>query len=404
MNHYATTPEKDNSEGRHLALGRHMIKLGWSTTLLFASTSHPDGKQRLHSRNIRHLSQVDGVDCVWVRTNAYHRSRLRRILGIFMFTFNVLLPSTTRGLERPSAIIGSTVHPLAAWAGKRLADRYKVPFIFEIRDVWPETLVDLKAIRPESLVALSLKSISNYLISAAQLVISPLPGVSKLIAEGGFVNKGFLWISNGIETSGAGWVPNVRNHSAFTFMYLGSHGVANALDIVLDAFQLAVSRSARPLRLRFVGDGPEKLRLLKRAEQLGIGEFVSFERSIARSRVVSTLQEADCLVISSLGLDVYRYGISANKLFDYLISGRPVIAAVAGVYNNPVADAGAGLTVEGGNPDKLCDAMLEVSQSDLETLNLMGQQGFTHALNVYSYEALAAKLAKGLDELVETDR
>lgn len=399
VNHHAAIPAKDGLEGRHYALARHLQHHGWSASVIAASTTHPSGEQRLHGPHLRRLTHDDGVDSLCVRSNRYGSSTALRFVGMAVFALMTLAPGMTRGLSKPDVVIGSTVHPFAAWAGWRLARRHKVPFVYEIRDVWPDALIHLGRLNGSGALARVLRKLSLDLCARADLILSPLPDVRRYLDENGFQKKEFLWISNGIEADHYRAEVAHERHTPFTFMYFGSHGNANALDGILEAFDKAVGKSpTADMRLRLIGSGPLKSKLQEYARSLASVERISFEDPIPRSQIIERAHEADCLVINLHDHPVYQYGISPNKLFDYLLAARPIIAAF-NAPNNPVADANAGVCVPADSRDEIAQAMLDVYAMDHKTLQAMGSNGLAHVTKAYSYETLAQRLAAKLEIL-----
>lgn len=403
VNHYAMLQDKDGSRGRHEALALALVPEGWSTAIVAASTSHPEGSQGIPGRKRRRRISTPGVDRFILWAPAYYSNGIRRVINMVWFTVNLLLPSAMRGAHKPDVILGSTVHLLAAWAAAVLARRHKVPFAFEIRDVWPETLIDLGKLDPRSPVAGLMKRVAMSLCKRADLVVSPLPGIRSYLDENGFEAKPFVWISNGAGFHQSVTTSSPLDDTHFTFMYLGSHGNANALDTLLDAFDLAYQRSGDLLRLRLVGSGPLKSSLMKKAMSLTSASAITFEEKVPREQVIPLAQEATALVATMGDYPVYRFGISLNKLFDYLQSGRPIVFS-SNAPNDPVQDAGAGFTIEAGDPGKLSDAMVSMASTTAEEREQMGARGVQHVVEHYSYAALARQLASALDDLVQSDQ
>lgn len=406
VNHYASIPSKDERYGRHFALATHLIPQGWSTTLFVSSTTHPSGQQRMPGPGSSLRRTEDGVATVWVRVPAYAGSAIRRAWGMIVFTLRVLSRSTTAGLPAPSAVIGSTVHPLAAWAGLRLARRHRVPFIYEIRDVWPETLVDLGRLSPRGLVARTMRWFSKHLCRHASIVMSPLPGVKHYLKDLGYADRPFLWLSNGIEVEDPSDLVDVEPaQTEFSYMYLGSIGHANGVETLITAFDRAWSHDprVRGAVLRIIGDGPLRDTLRARSVGLSSADAIRFEDRIPKHEVAERAREASCFVVNMADLPVYRYGISLNKIFDYLLAARVTIIAT-NAPNNPVAEANAGLTAPADDIDSIAEAMVEVRSMNPAELQQLGENGRRHVVSNYTYSILADRLRDSLDDLVEECR
>jgi glycosyltransferase involved in cell wall biosynthesis len=179
-------------------------------------------------------------------------------------------------------------------------------------------------------------------------------------------------------------------------------GQANALDTVLRAFA-AHAVTTTGTRLVLTGDGPLRSDLVQLAARLGLTSRVEFDPPVRKEEVPSVAARADCLVVNLLDLPVYRYGISLNKIFDYLAASRPVIIATNS-HNNPVAEADAGLTVPADDADALGRAMTMMFKASPHDRERWGQQARRYAEATYDYARLGERLNELLIELVEPVR
>lgn len=402
VNHYGTAPHKEGSGGRHYYLGQWLTQLGWSPTLIGSTTLHPTGRQAFKDFRPMRRARENGVNCIWVWSNSYTSGGIMRALGMVVFACGVLNPRTTRNAERPDVIIGSTVHLLASWAGLKLARRHNAHFVYEVRDLWPETLIDLGAIRPGSFMARAMKRFSLSLARSSTMVISPLPGVGNYLTEND-IDTPFLWLANGTDETlvSSDQCASADDGDPFTVMYLGSHGRANALDTLLRAFDRACEISpGADLRFRLVGNGPEKPSLRVLANQLHHRDRITFEDHIPRSVVNSRAREADCLIVNLLDRPIYRYGISLNKLYDYLLAARPVVIANSAL-NDPIKDSGAGISVPADDIESLANAIVDMYDMGPDKRKTMGRLGKEHVLKEYTYRALALRLSRALDGIVQ---
>lgn len=398
LNHYAQEPGGAGST-RHFGLASHLQAHGWQATIIAASVEHGTGKQRLAANAKTRLDTYKGVPFLWIKTSPYKGNGSGRMLNMLAYTYRVLLPSTTKGLLRPDLVVGSSVHPFAAVAAAFLSKRFGVPFVFEVRDLWPQTLVDLGRLREMSPMTRFLRSLELWLYRRADKIVVVLPKAIDYIAPLGVPADKVIWIPNGVELEGYDKPAPTLTRDVFTLMYFGAHGQTNGLDCVIDAMALLRKRPGmHRLRLRMIGDGPLKPALMAQASKLNLSN-VLFEDSVPKEEIPKLASDADAFVICVKDLPhLYKYGISMNKLFDYLAASRPIIIASAAA-NNPVEDAGAGLTVEPDNSIELAASIQKVVNLSQEQRTAMGAAGRAYVEKHHSYSALAAMFAAVFKEL-----
>jgi len=422
INHYATNRERDGRSGRHEQFARRLADHGWRAVLIAASTDHPSGRQGFGPGRLRRWWHGPTHDFLWLRGVSYARFRPARVLDVLLFTALVLLPGTLRGLPRPDLVVGSSVHPPAAWAGSVVARRLGVPFVYEPRDLWPETLVQFGALDRHSPVTRVLALLERVCAARAACVVSPLEGAGRYLASRG-LDAPFFWVPNGVSpelddtadqadtvaahetpldgTSGARDRSSPSADASFEIAYLGCMGRANALGPVIDAFERAASRpGGEHLLLRLVGAGPERAGLERRAAAGRHADRVVFEGQVSQRQARSIGRRADCLVANLLPLDLYRHGTSLNKFFEYLLLAKPVVLG-ASVPHDPVTDSGAGLRVDGGDVGRLADAFTAVAAMTPAERADRGARGRAHVLAHYDFDLLTARLAEALDAAVD---
>ncbi len=399
LNHYAQEPSGAGGT-RHFHLAEHLQAYGWHATIIAASVEHQSGHQRLEPNEKKRCDYFKGVPFLWVRTPEYQGNGGGRMRNMLAYTWAVLQRSTTAKLPRPDVVIGSSVHPFAAVAGALLARRYKVPFIFEVRDLWPQTLVDMGRLQEDSFMTWALRKLELWLYRRAARTVVLLPRAWEYITPLGIPKERVVWIPNGVDLSlfpRSTVADTAKDH--FTLMYFGAHGQANGLDNVLHAMKHVQEQSnGRNIHLRMIGDGPLKPSLVEQASEMGLTN-VSFEPPVAKSQIPALAAQADAFVIAVLNLPgLYRYGISMNKLFDYLAAEQPILIASNGA-NNPVEDAQAGLTVPPGQPQALAEAIVKIANTPLTERQRMGRAGRDYVEQNHGFEQLAGRLAAVLDDV-----
>ncbi|WP_413543932.1 glycosyltransferase family 4 protein [Citricoccus nitrophenolicus] len=381
----------------------------WQVTVLAASTSHPDGRQHLKQGERRRLVRWRNTESLWIRSAEYSGNGLSRIKNMATFGAKLMLPTTTESLPRPDVVIGRVVNPVAAWASARLAKKFAVPFVLEISDIWPDTLVQLGKLSANSLPARGLGALEKWLIARSDAVMSPMPAIDDYLAAKGFGDIPFYWVSNGVN--GSQHLPTSAGHlvrggeqpdKPFRFVYLGSLGHANAVDTILESFQqFTISNPRQRAVLEIVGGGPLKSELKEMAKKLRIDHLVEWTDRIPREDVLNYLSGADALVANMRDLELYRYGIALNKLFDYLLSARPVVFA-SNAVNNIVDDAKAGITVSADSIHELAQAMTEMVNTDIAQRETWGRAGRQHVLDYYTYRDSAMRLKEMLEKVTGT--
>ncbi|HEX7648491.1 MAG TPA: glycosyltransferase family 4 protein [Noviherbaspirillum sp.] len=407
LNHYAIEP---GSAGitRHFDLAVNLRKHGWQATVIAASVEHITGRQRLEPHEKRRCESYSHVPFLWVRTPEYRGNGMRRVLNMLTYTWRVVMPGCTAGLSKPDVVIGSSVHPLAAVAALLLARRHRVPFVFEVRDLWPQTLVDFGKLSERSPVTWALRRLERWLYRSAVRIVAPLPYAADYISALGISRDKVVWIPNGVDlsatsTSSESVDASARNEvqskpeSPFVLMYFGAHGLANGLSPLIHAMKLVAGEAgSEAIKLRMIGSGALKEELQRLANTLNLTN-ISFEPPVPKSTIPQLAAQADGFVITVLGLpQLYRYGISMNKLFDYFAAARPVVIA-CNAANNPVLEAGAGITVPPDDPQELARAIIALYRMPPEERQRMGAAGRRYVEENHDTNRLAARLASTLN-------
>lgn len=400
VNHHACRPGAPGGL-RHYWLSRGLTETGWQSFLIASASG--DSVRRSEATAGRR--EEDGVNYVWVAGPGYRTNGRDRLRSYLEFSVRVLYPQTTRGLPDPHVIIGSTVHPFAAWAGYRLARRHKVPFIFEIRDLWPETLIEIGDLGRDSIPARSMRRLESLLIKKSTAVISPLSRVGEYLAERypGTERK-FKWISNGFSLEQHPAPVDIEDVAPFTFMYFGAFGVVNELELMVEAFDLAQRDSEVPLQIRFTGGGHQAAAVHREVAARALGNSVQICDPVSAEMVTSEMRKGHALIYAAPDYPaLYKYGVSANKIFDYLASGIPSVVA-ADFPDNPfgrrVDGVRTGILAPPGDPRALADAMLEVVRMSPDERSEIGKAARHMATTEFEYQTLANELASTLEEAV----
>lgn len=397
INHYATPPSLGSST-RHYALAKELTKNGHDV-LIVASANHPFIQSSYEPPNSLDFLEENGVKYLILPSFKYKGNGIGRLLNMISFAWKTVQTLRHKKQFVPDVVIGSTVHPFAALAGERIAQYYRVPFCCEVRDLWPQTLIDMGALSPKHPITKVFSFLESYLYKKADRIITLLPYAHEYICNLNIPKEKICYIPNGIDLqlfSDMTYSPKSISQE-ISVMYLGAHGPANNLETLLEAAQILENENtSAKISWHLIGDGPQKEYLKQRVRELQL-KSVFLEDKIPKSEVPKKINEADILVLHLLNIDVFKYGVSPNKLFDYLASCRPIIYACSS-RNDPVAESGAGLSIPPENPKEMANAVLKLASAASDRL-MMGQKGRAYVEQHHSYECLGQRLNNLLENL-----
>jgi glycosyltransferase involved in cell wall biosynthesis len=294
-------------------------------------------------------------------------------------------------LTKPDVIIGSSPHLFAAYSAGLLAERLHVPFVLEIRDLWPQSLIDLGNFSESHPFILFLENIESWLYRRADRIICLLPGAAEHIYAKGARPDAVQWLPNGIDS---GVVPDpmpMRESSPFRLVYTGAHGIANGLDKVIDAAEMLQNEGLGDrIHFLFVGEGTEKERLKKRAIECKLNSVI-FGDPVGKNDIYKIIQDSDACLMVLRDSPVFKWGVSPNKLFDYMACARPVLFGV-NTPLNPVKECDGGISFVADNPEAMVAAIKQLISMPLERRRKMGLRGREYVLDSHNHRKLAVQL------------
>jgi glycosyltransferase involved in cell wall biosynthesis len=276
------------------------------------------------------------------------------IFGVASFAYLV-----TRRHRRTAVFIGSSPHLFAAFGTWMAAAVRRVPFVLEVRDLWPESYTAVSGKTGGSVVRL-LRAMADVLYRhASQIVVLAEPNRQHIAARGVDINK-IAYIPNGVDLDTFP-INGRRPVAAETvFAYAGAHGPANGLEVVLLACLQLQEAGRDDIRVVLMGDGPAKPALVELAQSRALRN-VELRDPMPKAMVPSFLAEVDVGLMILAPVDLFTYGVSPNKLFDYLGANLAVVNNVPGLVADLVTEAGAGINCASGDPSALAAAMAEAA-------------------------------------------
>ena len=389
--HQAFTALDEPGGTRHHELARYLTSQGHRVTIIASPISYLTGKA--HTAKMSWVEkQSDGDFISILRAYTYpalHRSFAFRVISFFSF----MVSSFLIGLRVSNVdLVWGTSPPifqgLTAWA---LARYKRVPFLFEVRDLWPAFAVAVGVLRNPLLIGLS-EWLESFLYHRANLVVVNSPGFIQHVCDRGASRVEL--VSNGTDTTM--FNPNVdgtafrQSHgleAKFVALYAGAHGLSNDLGIVLEAAKELLPR--KDISLVMLGDGKDKSTLQAQSAQEGL-DNIHFLPPIPKVEMPYALAAADACVAILKPVDLYKTTYP-NKVFDYMASGKPVVLAIDGVIREVIENAGGGIPVPPGDPVALSKAILFLADNP-ELAHRMGRQGRIYVEAHFDRVILASKL------------
>jgi glycosyltransferase involved in cell wall biosynthesis len=289
-------------------------------------------------------------------------------------------------LKAPDLILGSNPDPFAALAAEQLAVRYHVPFVLEIRDLWPYVLTEIGGHSQYHPFVQIVDKTMRFLYARAARVVMLSRDSADLMAGYGADPKKIVWIPHGVDLSMTPEPSPAPDDGLFTVTYLGAHNQWNSLDPILDAAKLLQESGVKDVLIRFVGDGVSKRGLVERARVEEIRN-VKFDAPVPKTEVPELMHSSDAFIINNRKDGVSMRWMSFSKTYDYLAAGRPVVAGSCR-DNDPVREAGAGVTVDADNPEALAGAIRFLSRQSPAQLLEYGTRGRQYIEKNYSISAL----------------
>jgi glycosyltransferase involved in cell wall biosynthesis len=379
-------------EYRHFYLARELVDKGHEVSVLSASYSHLFTAPP-HVTGARTIEFIDGVRYVWLRVPRYEGNGLHRALNMSIFVLRLLSPKI-RLLPRPTGIIVSSPSPFPILPAAIWAKLYRARLVFEVRDVWPLTLVALGFMSRFHPLVVITRRVERFAYRRADVVASVLPAAVEHMAPLGLAPERFAYIPNGVALSDFDHAEplDLRLREAlpvgkFIVGHVGTMGPANALDSLLRA--AAILREESSILFVLVGSGREKQRLKAEAERLRLSN-VLFVDPVPRVQVPALLRACDALFVGFKRSPLYRLGISPNKMFDYMYSGRPVVSAVTAA-NDPVAEADCGISVAAEDPQAIAAAVRRLRDMPECERRRLGENGRGYVARHHSYKELAQR-------------
>lgn len=399
INQYASTPETGLG-GRHYYLAKELSKLGLEVTIISSSSHHLlRNKPKLTGK--LEIERVEGFNFAWVKTPAYANAHSKqRILNWFLFSWR-LRQLSNKIKKGPDVILVSSPSLVSFLGAYWLSKKHSARLIFEVRDIWPLSLIEIGGYSQNHPFIKVLQFIEDKAYKYSDAVVSNLKNSVDHMVKRGMDSTKFTWIPNGYSKDEVELGVPLNQFSLdqlpknkFIVGYAGTIGVANSLDtLISSAVKL---KEIQEIAFVIVGSGREKEALIQNVKSHSL-DNVYFIDPIPKIEIQSMLARFDVCYIGLTKDPLFRFGVSPNKLFDYLYSAKPIIYAIESGGYMPVSEANAGLQILAQNVDELEKAIIKVYEMTESERNILGVSGRKYAEQYHEYHSLALAMNKVLE-------
>ena len=391
VSHYSMPPEYEQRIKTQM-YAHYLGQLGIDCTIFSASTIHNTNITLIKGKELYIEKQYDDLKFVHIRCSGYTKTDIKRIVNMeqFAYRFN----RTAEKFPAPDAIVADT-YCVSYKPIFRYCERHHIPFVVDVRDLWPQSIVEYMNLSENNPIIRVMYHMERKMYERADKIIFSFDGGYDYIQDRKLENviprEKVFFINNGVdlnefEKNSETYKTDdedLDNPTTFKVVYAGSIRKVNNLGLLLDA-----AKKVKNNKVRFLiwGTGDELEKLQKRITDEKIGNVI-FKGYVEKKYIPYITRKADLNLIHNNPSDIFKYGISFNKLFDYMASGKPTLTTFPCKYN-PAVYEGTGVDLDTSTPQAIAGKIDELSESDLTSY----KEKALEASKKYDYKALSMRL------------
>ena len=381
-------------------LAKYWQEAGHNAYVISSSFHHLLHHPKIQKENVSH-QKIDSVEYIRFKTPTYQDNGIKRILSMFVYAlqFKKNQKKLFQITGKPDVIIVSSTHPFHYLSLYPIAKKHNIPLIFEVRDLWPSSLIELLNLKPWHPLVIFLGLIEKHAYKHSQYVISLLSDAMPYMVSKGLDPKKFVYIPNGtdcITTTEAENLPlplkqkisELKKKELFLIGYAGALGVPNAMKHFIQAMEILQTTHPH-IQAILVGKGAQKKELMDYCKSNQMDNIHFFD-PIPKTQVHYFLKEMNLLYLGWQDSKLYQYGVSPNKIFDYMLAARPILES-GGAPNGLVHLAKCGIQCKAGAPFDIHKSLIKFNQLEQKKLDEIGKNGEDFFLKNHTYRFLAQK-------------
>jgi glycosyltransferase involved in cell wall biosynthesis len=375
-------------------LGQALKEHGIQVDIVSSSSFHKYINPPTISRGLE-TQEIDGLNYHWIKTAPYKGRGLHQVRNQVEFVARTWRYAGQLSQHQPDIVVASSPHPFVVYPAVSIARRSKARFFYEVRDLWPAILLELGSFSKRHPYILANKAAEAYAVKRAEKVLSVKPGDFEYFAqEYSLTEDRFAYIPNGFlpddrQSVAPDSIQSLRRRYDIVVGYAGAVSSYYSLE---DMVELADQfRNRSDVGFIVVGGGNREKAIRELAEAKGLENFHMLGK-IPKHEVPATLQLFDICYVGLEDLDIHKYGISCNKIYEYMHASKPILGSyVAG--HDPVKAADCGISVRPGNPQELGAALLEMTENKTRRAEL-GEKGKRFFDQTHHFGRVAGELVQ----------
>lgn len=386
---YVSLPLKSRAGSRGYFIMKEIAKTGCKCIIITSDSNNLSDTRIFKSKYL--IQKIDGLILCWIHVIKYWKTKsIRRIFSWLDFELKLFcMPKSS--LPRPNVIIVSSLSLITILNGFILRAKYKSKLIFEIRDIWPLTIVEEGGFNKKNPFILILSLIEKIGYRYSDMIVGTMPNLGLHVFEILGIKKPVYCIPIGIneddiekkENLPFDYINKYIPKEKFIVAYLGSIGISNALNTLMKCIESM--KQLENIHFLIIGEGDLKTEYIKNYSHL---KNLTFCPQIPKIMVQSALSYCDLLYFSVHNSKVWKYGQSLNKVIDYMLAGKPIIASYTG-YQTMINEALCGSYVPSGDVHSLRKEILRYAEMRIKDRVEIGNRGHDWILKNRSYNIIA---------------
>ena len=396
---------------RHHNIVKYMDKNKYNVYIIASSAIHNSDINLIQNKELYKISNIDGVNYIHIRTSQYKGNGLKRVFNILQFFVNTKRAKRKlfKEIGKPKAIYASSPMPTAALLGIQFAKKLKIKSVIEVRDLWPDSIVEFGVASKNNILVKILYLVEKYIYIKADKLVFTMSGGKDYISTKKYKDKidfsKIYNINNGVDIkqydeNKKKYVINddkeLNDKTTFKLLYTGSIRKSYNIKQIIELAKKIQENNFNNVRIFLYGDGNEKQEIMEYCQQNNINNVI-FRDFIDNKYIPDIMSKCNICLLHGKNVEIFKYGTSQNKMFAYLYSGNPIISCFYNKYDL-IEKNGCGITLKNNTLEEYYNAILKIYNNydkDKEKYIVNDKK----LLKLFDYKILEKQLENIIEEM-----